>query len=92
VARRRKGVSDEPRRRSNAKLEWLDHHEHDWLVKFIEHRVVDTRMVRLIRKWLNSAVLEGGRRTQSDLGAVQGGRISPANIHLQYAFDLWAEQ
>jgi hypothetical protein len=83
---------DEPCRRSNAKLECFDHHERDWLVKFIEQRVTDTRIVRLIRKWLNAGVLEDGRRTQSDLGTVHGGSISPANIHLHYAFDLWVEQ
>ena len=73
---------------------FFDTIEHDWLVKFIEHRVADTRIVRLIRKWLNAGVLEDGRRTQSDLGAVQGGSISPllANIYLHYAFDLWVEQ
>jgi RNA-directed DNA polymerase len=83
---------DKPCRRSNVKLEYLDHHERDWLVMFIEQQVADTRMVRLIRKWLNAGVLEDGRRTQSDLGTVQGGSISPANILLHYAFDLWVEQ
>ncbi len=73
---------------------FFDTIEHDWLVKFIEHRVADARIVRLIRKWLNAGVLEDGRRTQSELGTVQGGSISPllANIYLHYAFDLWVEQ
>lgn len=73
---------------------FFDTIEHDWLVKFIEHRVADARIVRLIRKWLNAGVLEDGRRTQSDIGTVQGGSISPllANIYLHYAFDLWVEQ
>ena len=73
---------------------FFDTIEHDWLVKFIEHRVADKRIVRLIRKWLNAGVLEEGRRTQSELGTVQGGSISPllANIYLHYAFDLWAVQ
>lgn len=73
---------------------FFDTIEHDWLVKFIEHRVADARIVRLIRKWLNAGVLEEGRRTQSELGTVQGGSISPllANIYLHYAFDLWVEQ
>ena len=73
---------------------FFDTIEHDWLVKFIEHRVADTRIVRLIRKWLNAGVLEEGRRTQSELGTVQGGSISPllANIYLHYAFDLWVRQ
>ena len=73
---------------------FFDTIEHDWLIKFIEHRVADARIVRLIRKWLNAGVLEEGRRTQSELGTVQGGSISPllANIYLHYAFDLWVEQ
>ena len=73
---------------------FFDTIEHDWLVKFIEHRVADTRIVRLIRKWLNAGVLEDGRRTQSEVGTVQGGSISPllANIYLHYALDLWVKQ
>jgi len=73
---------------------FFDTIEHDWLIKFIEHRVADTRIVRLIRKWLNAGVLEGGRRIQQELGTVQGGSISPllANIYLHYAFDLWVRQ
>jgi RNA-directed DNA polymerase len=63
---------------------FFDTIEHDWLVKFIEHRVVDARVVRLIKKWLHAGVLEDGRITQSELGTVQGGSISPllANIYL----------
>ena len=73
---------------------FFDTIEHDWLVKFIEHRVADARVVRLIKKWLHAGVLEEGRLTQSDLGTVQGGSISPllANIYLHYAFDLWVKQ
>ncbi len=73
---------------------FFDTIEHDWLIKFIEHRVADARVVRLIKKWLHAGVLEDGRLTQSDLGTVQGGSISPllANIYLHYAFDLWVEQ
>ena len=73
---------------------FFDTIEHDWLVKFIEHRVADARVVRLIKKWLHAGVLEEGRLTQSELGTVQGGSISPllANIYLHYAFDLWVKQ
>ena len=73
---------------------FFDTIEHDWLVKFIEHRVADARVVRLIKKWLHAGVLEEGYLTQSELGTVQGGSISPllANIYLHYAFDLWAQQ
>jgi RNA-directed DNA polymerase len=61
-----------------------------WLMKFVEHRVADQRVGRLIRKWLNAGVLEDGVRTYSETGTVQGGSISPllANIYLHYAFDL----
>lgn len=67
---------------------------HEWLVKFIEHRIADRRVVRLIQKWLKAGVLEEGRRIQSELGTVQGGSISPllANIYLHYVFDLWSQK
>jgi group II intron reverse transcriptase/maturase len=67
---------------------------HEWLVKFIEHRVADRRVVRLIQKWLAAGVLEDGRRTRSEVGTVQGGSISPllSNIYLHYVFDLWVRQ
>jgi group II intron reverse transcriptase/maturase len=73
---------------------FFDTIEHDWLVKFIEHRVADARVVRLIKKWLHAGVLEDGRVARSELGTVQGGSISPllANIYLHYAFDLWVKQ
>lgn len=73
---------------------FFDTIEHDWLVKFIEHRVADARLLRLIKKWLHAGVLEDGRLTQSEVGTVQGGSISPllANIYLHYAFDLWVKQ
>jgi RNA-directed DNA polymerase len=65
-----------------------------WLIKFVEHRVADARVIRLLKKWLHAGVLEDGQITRSELGTVQGGSISPllANIYLHYAFDLWAEQ
>ncbi|MGH8656777.1 MAG: group II intron reverse transcriptase/maturase [Gammaproteobacteria bacterium] len=73
---------------------FFDTIEHDWLVKFIEHRVADARVVRLIKKWLHAGVLEDGQVRQSELGTVQGGSISPllANIYLHYALDLWVKQ
>jgi RNA-directed DNA polymerase len=68
--------------------------DHEWLVKFVEHRVADRRVVRLIQKWLNAGVLEGGTRTWSEKGTPQGGSISPllANVYLHYAFDLWVRR
>ncbi len=56
---------------------FFDTLDHEWLVKFIEHRIGDRRIVRLIRKWLEAGVLEGGERIQSEVGTVQGGSISP---------------
>jgi group II intron reverse transcriptase/maturase len=72
---------------------FFDNLDHEWLVKFVEHRVADRRVVRLIQKWLNAGVLEDGKWTQSDRGTVQGGSISPilANIYLHYVFDLWIQ-
>jgi len=66
---------------------------HEWLVKFVEHRIADRRIVRLIQKWLRAGVLEDGERIQSDVGTPQGGGISPllANIYLHYVLDLWVQ-
>ena len=68
--------------------------DHGWLVKFIEHRVADRRVVRLIQKWLKAGVLEEGKRIQSEMGTVQGGSISPllSNIYLHYVLDLWVQR
>jgi group II intron reverse transcriptase/maturase len=72
---------------------FFDAISHDWLVKFIEHRIADRRVVRLIQKWLNAGVLEDGKRIRMEEGTPQGGSASPllANIYLHYAFDLWAQ-
>lgn len=73
---------------------FFDTLKHEWLVKFVEHRVADRRIVRLIQKWLAAGVLEEGQRTQSEVGTVQGGSISPllANLYLHYVFDLWVQR
>ena len=73
---------------------FFDAIDHGWLVKMIEHRIADRRMVRLIQKWLSAGVLEEGKRICSDVGTVQGGNISPllANIYLHYVFDLWIQR
>ena len=72
---------------------FFDGLSHEWLVKFVEHRVADRRVVRLIQKWLNAGVLEDGRRTRAEEGTPQGGSASPllANVYLHYVFDLWAQ-
>jgi group II intron reverse transcriptase/maturase len=66
----------------------------DWLIRFVEHRIGDRRMIRLIQKWLKAGVLEDGAVTVSDRGTGQGAVISPllANIYLHYVLDLWAER
>jgi RNA-directed DNA polymerase len=68
--------------------------DHGWLGKFIEHRIADQRVVRLIQKWLNAGVLEDGTRTWSETGTPQGGSASPllANVYLHYVFDLWVQR
>jgi RNA-directed DNA polymerase len=67
---------------------------HAWLVKFVEHRIADQRVVRLIQKWLNAGVLENGTRTRGEEGTPQGGSVSPllANVYLHHVFDLWAQR
>jgi group II intron reverse transcriptase/maturase len=73
---------------------FFDTVDHGWLVKFVERRIGDRRIVRLIQKWLAAGVLEDGTWTPSETGTVQGGSISPllANLYLHYVFDLWVQQ
>ena len=73
---------------------FFDTISHEWLVRFIEHRIGDRRIVRLIQKWLKVGVLEDGLRVESEEGTPQGAVISPllANIYLHYVYDLWAHQ
>jgi len=73
---------------------FFDSVSQDWLVRFVEHRIGDQRIVRLIRKWLKAGMLEDGTVTISDRGTGQGSVISPllANIYLHYVLDLWAER
>ena len=68
--------------------------DHGWMVKFVEHRIADRRVVRLIQNWLSAGVLADGTRTWSATGTPQGGSISPllANVYLHYVFDLWAQR
>jgi RNA-directed DNA polymerase len=73
---------------------FFDEVSQNWLVRFVEHRVGDPRIIRLIQKWLKAGVLEDGVVTVSDKGTGQGSVISPllANVYLHYTFDLWAER
>jgi RNA-directed DNA polymerase len=88
---------------SSTKVNWIldadirsffDSVSQEWLVRFVEHRIGDSRIVRLIRKWLKAGILEDGVVTVSDVGTGQGSVISPllANVYLHYVFDLWAER
>ncbi len=72
---------------------FFDGISHEWLVKFIEHRIADRRVVRLIQKWLRAGVLEDGKRMRVEEGTPQGGSASPllANVYLHYVFDLWVQ-
>jgi group II intron reverse transcriptase/maturase len=73
---------------------FFDSVSQDWLVRFVEHRIGDKRIIRLIRKWLRAGILEDGTVTVADRGTGQGSVASPllANIHLHYVLDLWAER
>src|SRR5262245_20198666 len=73
---------------------FFDEVSQNWLVRFVEHRIGDPRIIRLIRKWLKAGVLEDGIVTVNDKGTRQGSVISPllANVYLHYVFDLWAER
>jgi RNA-directed DNA polymerase len=73
---------------------FFDAVSHDWLIRFVEHRIGDRRVIRLIRKWLKAGVAEDGQVTPGEGGTPQGAVISPllANIYLHYVFDLWAQQ
>jgi len=72
---------------------FFDTIDHGWLVQFVEHRIADRRVVRLIQKWLNAGVWEDGKRTRVEEGTPQGGSASPllANVYLHYVFDLWVQ-
>jgi len=70
---------------------FFDNLSHEWMVKFIEHRIADRRILRLIRKWLRAGVSEEGEWSKTEVGTPQGAVASPllANAYLHYVFDLW---
>src|ERR1700692_371633 len=72
---------------------FFDNLDKSWLIKFVEHRVADPRIIRLIQKWLNAGVMEEGEWPDTKTGSPQGSVISPmlANIYLHYVFDLWVD-
>lgn len=73
---------------------FFDAIDHGWMVKFLEHRVGDRRVLRLVQKWLRAGVMEEGKWAESKVGSPQGATVSPllANIYLHYALDLWVQQ
>jgi RNA-directed DNA polymerase len=73
---------------------FFDTVDHAWMMRFLEHRIGDKRVLRLIRKWLTAGVVENGHKTDVRVGTPQGAVISPllANIYLHYVFDLWTHQ
>jgi hypothetical protein len=73
---------------------FFDKVDHAWMVKFVEHRIGDKRIVRLIQKWLKAGVMEQGRGFETKEGTPQGSVISPvlANLYLHYVLDLWMNQ
>ncbi len=68
--------------------------DHSWLERFLEHRIADKRVLRLIAKWLRAGIIEDGAWSQTEAGTAQGASVSPllSNVYLHYVFDLWADQ
>jgi len=72
---------------------FFDNIDHGWLLKFLEHRIADRRILRLIQRWLRAGVTEDGRWAETIVGTPQGAVASPflANVFLHYVFDLWVQ-
>jgi group II intron reverse transcriptase/maturase len=72
---------------------FFDTIDHEWMMKFLQHRVADARILRLIQKWLKAGVIEDGKWKDTKMGTPQGSVASPlfANIYLHYVFDLWVD-
>ncbi len=72
---------------------FFDNMSHEWTMKFIEYRMADRRILRLIQKWLKAGVSEDGQWLETNVGTPQGAVVSPliANVYLHYTFDLWAD-
>lgn len=73
---------------------FFDNVSHEWMIKFLEHRIADKRVVRYIVRFLKAGVMKEGLVESSDIGTPQGGIVSPilANIYLHYSLDLWFER
>jgi RNA-directed DNA polymerase len=72
---------------------FFDNLSHEWVIQFVEHRVADARILRLIQKWLKAGTSEDDQWSESKVGTPQGAVVSPllANVYLHYVFDLWIE-
>jgi group II intron reverse transcriptase/maturase len=72
---------------------FFDNVDHEWMLRFLQHRIADRRILRLIQKWLKAGVSEDGDWSETKVGTPQGAVVSPllANIYLHYVFDLWVE-
>ena len=68
--------------------------DHTWMLRFLEHRIADRRILRLIRKWLRAGISEDGQWSRLEKGTSQGSVISPllANVYLHYSLDQWVQQ
>jgi RNA-directed DNA polymerase len=73
---------------------FFDSMAHSWIIRFLEHRIADRRILRLVAKWLKVGIVEDGRVTRGARGAPQGAVVSPilANAYLHYVFDLWVHR
>ena len=73
---------------------FFDNVDHDWLMRFLGHRINDTRMLRMVKRFLKSGIIEEGEKYATEEGVPQGGSISPilSNIYLHYVLDLWFEK
>lgn len=71
----------------------FDNVDHEWMLRFFQHRIADRRILRLIQKWLKAGVSEDGNWSETKVGTPQDSVVSPllANIYLHYVFDLWVE-
>ncbi|MEG6521230.1 reverse transcriptase domain-containing protein, partial [Desulfotomaculum sp. 1211_IL3151] len=73
---------------------FFDHVNHEWLIKFLEHRISDPNIIRLVKRFLKAGIMEEGKRYETTEGTPQGGLASPilSNIYLHYVIDLWFEK
>ena len=68
---------------------FFDAIDHEWLMKFVEHRIADQRVLRHIKKWLNAGVMEDGKRTQAEKGTPQGGSVTPRTQKVTFNLSVW---